>query len=570
VRWPSPRRIAVAAVLLAVVAAGARWGPRWIGGGGSGREQRALAGGAMPRAAVAPDPAARVRVVVVDGLSRADTDRVPAFGALCERGLEVTVDVGFPTKSLAIQLALWTGLTADQLGAPTINVVGWPTPRASIPAAVPGSIAVVESHRFLAESAGFRVGPADPAADAEDPRADPRAVEAWRGRPRHTGSETETDSETETETDSETETETETEADSETETDSETDSDSETETDSGFFRAATAATSGNAPLAMIHLLAVDEAAHAHGRSGRAYAAALARADALIAAVAAAAPPSNLLIVLADHGHLARGGHGDAEDEVRRVRACIIQPSTASATAGAADPNSGLIASGTFGTSAGKLGAPAAPAAVAASTAPAPRGAELHLVDLSRLIADALGAPLDPRAVGRPLAVALAHPDRDATLPRPSGARWSIALAIAALFIALGAYRLGSAAWIWTWPFAAYGLYRAVAGAPSLSAMPRLGVAIATAAPLVALAALAVRRQGSRAIALAAALPPAIVAAVFAVVSRIPDAVVTAAPPRMPWWTAHVTWAAQVLAVGVTVAALALVCPERGRPAAKPP
>jgi hypothetical protein len=39
---------------------------------------------------------------------------------------------------------------------------------------------------------------------------------------------------------------------------------------------------------------------------------------------------------------------------------------------------------------------------------------------------------------------------------------------------------------------------------------------------------------------------------------------------MPWWTAHVTWAAQVLAVGVTAAALALVCPERGRPVAKPP
>jgi hypothetical protein len=187
-----------------------------------------------------------------------------------------------------------------------------------------------------------------------------------------------------------------------------------------------------------------------------------------------------------------------------------------------------------------------------------------------VIADALGAPLDPRAVGRPLAIALAHPDPDATLPRPSGARWTLALALAALLIAVGAYRLGRAAWIWTWPLVAYGLDRAIAGAPSLSAMPRLGVAIATAAPLVALAALAVRRHGRGAIALAVALPPAVVALVFAIVSRIPDAVVTAAPPRMPWWTAHVTWAAQVLAVGVTAAALALVCPERGRPVAKPP
>src|SRR5258705_12963655 len=154
-----PARIAVAAGLLAVVGAGAVWAPGWVRGGGAPQDQRPLAGtGEAPHAVAPPAAHAPVRVILVDGLARADTDRVPAYAAACARGLDVVVDVGFPTKSLPIQLALWTGLTQDQLGTPTVNVVDRGPPAASIAVQV-GGHAVVEAYRFIAATAGFTVEP---------------------------------------------------------------------------------------------------------------------------------------------------------------------------------------------------------------------------------------------------------------------------------------------------------------------------------------------------------------------------------------------------------------------------
>jgi hypothetical protein len=104
---------------------------------------------------------ARTRVVLIDGL-RGDVARtLPAWRTLCARGAAVDVDVGFPTVSLPVEVALWTGLTQQQTGvvdngderalAPTLAARGI----ASIPAQVAGSRAVAEDHAWIAGSLGF-------------------------------------------------------------------------------------------------------------------------------------------------------------------------------------------------------------------------------------------------------------------------------------------------------------------------------------------------------------------------------------------------------------------------------
>jgi hypothetical protein len=357
-----------------------------------------------------------------------------------------------------------------------VNVVDRDPPSSSLARQVPGSLAVVESYRFIAATAGFEVEP-DPRADREDDHADPGAVAAWH--------------------------------------------------DTGFAAAAERAAASDRRLVLIHILAVDEAAHHGGRATEAYVRALARADQVIARTVAATPKTALTVVLADHGHLPGGGHGDAEDIVRRVRVCL------------------------------------APSEIQQGSRP---GAAIHLVDVSRAIADALGVVLDRRSVGRQLGIAIASPDPDATLPHPGGGRWTIALALAALVIAIGAHRLGRAGWVWSWPLAAYGVYRAAFGAPTLSATPTVLATLLTAAPIAALVVVALRRHGRGAIAIATAGPALTVVVVFAILSRVPDAIVTGIPPRTPWWTGHLVWSAELLVLAACIAAVALVCPDRGRPA----
>jgi hypothetical protein len=69
-------------------------------------------------------------------------------------------------------------------------------------------------------------------------------------------------------------------------------------------------------LLVVHATKTDSTAHASGIHSPAHHAELARADAMLARVAAA--DSDALFVLADHGHLARGGHGGPEPEVARA------------------------------------------------------------------------------------------------------------------------------------------------------------------------------------------------------------------------------------------------------------
>ena len=367
---------------------------------GAPAAQRPLAGGT---AGANPRIDRPLRVIVLDGLHRADVAAMPATEALCRGGLDLIVDVGFPTKSLPVQLTLWTGLTNQQLGARGDNLEVW-SPPSAVPRLVPGSVAVVESHPEIARSVGFA-----------------QVLPAQGDRRGH------------------------------------------------FLGSALIAAGGDAPLVMVHVLEIDVAQHRDGRGSPAHRDALADADRVVAAVTAAAPPTPhqcppgsrcatpaaQWLVIADHGHVAGGGHGDAEDAVRRVHACWSPP----------------------------------PAGVTA-----PPGTEVHLIDVARWLADALGAPRHAHAQGRTLAVAAAYPDRDATLPRPGALRIALALALFAAGVTIGlAASRGRVTALW--PIAAAVVIIAVDGVPTLSHRASPIVLSVTGALLACIALVVERRAG---------------------------------------------------------------------------
>jgi hypothetical protein len=442
-----------------------------LAGPGAPLDQPALPGADAVAPAAVTGP---LRVILVDGLSRADSRRLPAWTALCARGADLVVDVGFPTRSLPLQEVLWTGLTAQQLGSPYSNDAR-PAHPGALPAHVTGAIAVVESYRAIASSVGFaRIEPGDPAADWADPAARADRVAAWRG--------------------------------------------------GGFDAAAVAAVAGPAPLVMVHAVGLDQAAHHHGRRGPAYQAALASANRTLAAAVAATPPDAMIVAVADHGHLAGGGHGDAEDEVRRVRACVT-----------------------------------------AATAPA--GAAIHLIDLARLLRDRLGVPALPAARGRPLAVAIAHPAPDATLPRPPRWRWVAALLVIAVGAAVAVRIAGVTA---LWPLVSLAVWWLARGAPSLSWRVEPGGLLALAL-VPALVALVLAATPRRLIAVAAApLAPALGAAIAC---GWLAHVLGGPPARLPGWTGQLaawsTLASAALALAAAVAAARWLSGDRTDAGARP-
>ncbi|TMQ21842.1 MAG: alkaline phosphatase family protein [Deltaproteobacteria bacterium] len=217
-------------------------------------------------------PAARTRVVVIDGLSAEVAATLPVLQALCKRGVAARIDVGFPSVSLPVEAVLWSGLTQQQTGI--VNRDGRPLvpPLAGIPSQVPDSRAVAESHGWIVRSLGFAT--AEPAADPTDPArdADPEGWKAvWQRR------------------------------------------------------AAAAVTSG-ARLVFVHVLEVDAAGHGHGGDSAEYRAAARDADALLGALLAGDPTARWF-ALSDHGHLAggHGGHGGEEREIRQVQGCFAGP-----------------------------------------------------------------------------------------------------------------------------------------------------------------------------------------------------------------------------------------------------
>lgn len=226
-------------------------------------------------------PVPRVRVILIDGLAEATAQTLPNWSALCKRGLALRVDVGFPTVSLPVQVALWTGLTQQQTGIVFRSDRPLVPPLAtSIPAQVPGSRAVAESHGYIARSIGFAdtkpvaIDPAHPAKDAD--------LEAWRG--------------------------------------------------GAWLPAAREAVASDARLAFVHVLRVDTWGHKKGGDSAEYKQAASEADAILGDLVALAPDARWFL-LSDHAHLPRGGHGGEEPFIRQVQHCIAGPELAPATGG---------------------------------------------------------------------------------------------------------------------------------------------------------------------------------------------------------------------------------------------
>jgi hypothetical protein len=216
----------------------------------------------------------RVRVVLIDGLSAANTRDLPAWRSVCDRGLTLEVDVGFPTVSLPVEVALWSGLTQQQTGIVMRSDRPLVPPLVGgIPARVPGSIAIAEDHGWIVRSLNF--ADTRPPADPSDPAKDADPV-AWR---------------------------------------------------KSWQARAHDAVVGDARLVFVHILRVDTIGHRVGRASPAYAATAGEADAIVADLVAAAPDARWFL-LSDHGHLDAGGHGGEERELRVVEHCIAGPGIA--------------------------------------------------------------------------------------------------------------------------------------------------------------------------------------------------------------------------------------------------
>ncbi|MGN6104312.1 MAG: hypothetical protein ACTHU0_04350, partial [Kofleriaceae bacterium] len=126
-------------------------------------------------------PSPRTRVVLIDGLSAEVAATLPVWSATCKRGVTLRVDVGFPTVSLPVEAALWTGLTQQQTGIvyradrPIIP----PLDARGIPAQIAGSIAIAENHGYIVRSLGFAT--AEPAAAPERVHQDAE-TEGWKAQ----------------------------------------------------------------------------------------------------------------------------------------------------------------------------------------------------------------------------------------------------------------------------------------------------------------------------------------------------------------------------------------------------
>ncbi len=224
-------------------------------------------------------PVARTRVILVDGLAESVAKTLPAWTATCKRGVTLRVDVGFPTISLPVEVALWTGLTQQQTGVVFRDHRPLVPPLAkSIPAQVAGSVAVAEYYGWIVRSLGF--AHTEPAADPTKP-ADDATPDAWKTQ---------------------------------------------------WEARALAAVTSDARLAFVHVLRVDTTGHKHGL-GADYTRVAGEADAIVGRLVAADPAARWFL-LSDHGHLEVGGHGGEEARVRQVQACIAGPGITPGSTGA--------------------------------------------------------------------------------------------------------------------------------------------------------------------------------------------------------------------------------------------
>ncbi|MEP6864634.1 MAG: hypothetical protein ABJE66_28695 [Deltaproteobacteria bacterium] len=215
-------------------------------------------------------PADHVRVILIDGLAPALARDMPSWQALCDRGVRLTIDVGFPTVSLPVEVELWSGLTQQQTGVVFRSDRPLAPPLVGIPSQIAGSRAVAEDHGWIVRSLGF--AQTEPAADPEHTAKDAEPV-AWREQ---------------------------------------------------WLAHARDAVTSDARLAFVHVLRVDTAGHHGGRDSPGYAVAAGSADAILGELVASAPDARWFAVT-DHAHLPGGGHGGEERELRQVEGCIAGP-----------------------------------------------------------------------------------------------------------------------------------------------------------------------------------------------------------------------------------------------------
>jgi hypothetical protein len=420
----------------------------------------------------------RTRVVLIDGLTADVTPALAAWTSICKRGLSVRVDVGFPTVSLPVQHALWTGLTQQQTGVvmrsgysdgrsgrPLVPPLG----RRGIPAQIAGSVAVAEHHGWIVRSLGFsRAMP-----QAGEHPVDDLEPDRWRDQ---------------------------------------------------WEVAARYAIASDAALVFVHVLRVDTAGHKLG-VGAHYGRIAAEADAILGRLHASDPEARWFL-LSDHGHL--GAHGGEEREVRQVEACIAGPGIQIA-----------------------------------------RGPLIHLVDLSRSIADSTGATLDGEARGRPLSAALAAPlGDDQSVPPLERSRGVLAIFLLAVGLGLTGWGMRRRWWLAPWWFlAACASVLVVRGEPSLSfgwVYQWNGRDVATVwapALLVALAATWVglgKATIGRAIAAQLALPLLALAAAITASGAWPSVFGAEHAPVVPRYTAWMFTLVLLTAHGAAAVALAVL------------
>ena len=418
-------------------------------------------------------PAPRVRVMLIDGLAADVAATLPAWSEQCRRGVALTVDVGFPTVSLPVEVALWTGLTQQQTGIVfrSDRPLDPPLDRRGIPAQVAGSRAIAESHGYIVRSLGFEH--AEPPAAKGDASRDAEE-DAWALKWRD---------------------------------------------------AAADAVASDARLVFVHVLEVDVAGHHDGKDSQKYRAAAADADALLARLVAAAPDARWFF-LSDHGHLAHGGHGGEEREIRQVKGCIAGPGVMQGV-----------------------------------------GELVHVVDVARAIADSVGARLSRASRGRPLSVAIAAPlGPDQAIPPVSTSHGAIGIALLVLGACASVWALHW--WLVPWWYV-IGLasFIFIRGVPTLSHpavySPSGSAMYVTWLPALAIAAVATwfglqRTTLARVVVSQLALPAAAVASAVTVCGAWPLLAGADSAPVVPLFTAALSPLLLILAHGCAAVALAVL------------
>jgi hypothetical protein len=297
-------------------------------------------------------------------------------------------------------------------------------------------------------------------------------------------------------------------------------------------------------------LRVDSWGHKKGSDSDEYRRAAAESDAILARLYAAAPDARWFL-LSDHGHLEGGGHGGEEDEVREVEQCIAGPGI--------EPH---------------------------------RGGPVHLVDVSRLIAESVGVEPDKRSPARPLTFILGDRlDDDVAVPRLPLGRGALVSFVLALGVALSVWSIRRW-WLAPWWFVlAIILLFIVRGQPTMSTpmiySPEgraMFVAWIWALPLATIAVwfgLRRPREGKRALSLVRvvlaqlALPMSALAASLVACAGLAPLLGAHEAPVVPQFTAYTSALILLTAHGGVAVALAVLARtvhsvfDRRRPAETP-